>query len=66
MGKGFVLVGAMLVLLSLLLLTGPKIPLPGTSPGAILIAWDNFQLYFPCTTCLLQHALVRVALRLFR
>ena len=47
MGKGFVLVGALLLLLSLLLLTGPKIPLPGKSPGDFPIARDNFQCSFP-------------------
>ena len=43
MGKGFVLVGAMRMLLSLLLLTGPKIPLPEKSPGAILFRGTIFS-----------------------
>ena len=51
--KGFILIGAFLIIVGLALHFFGKIPGVGRLPGDILIKKENFTIYIPITTCLL-------------
>lgn len=53
MGKIFVLLGAGIMVMGLVLLLADKIPWLGRLPGDISIKRENFSFYFPLGTCLL-------------
>lgn len=52
-GKGFIIAGAILILIGVLFSLGPKMHWLGRLPGDILIKKENFTFYFPLTTSLL-------------
>ncbi len=49
-GKGLIVVGALVVILGLALMFSDKIPFLGKLPGDLSIKRGNFQLYVPITT----------------
>ena len=51
-GKLLVTVGILLVVVGGLIVFEAKIPLVGKLPGDIHIKKENFDLYFPITTCI--------------
>ena len=65
-GKSLILLGAVIVLVGLLLMLGPKIPWLGRLPGDILIRKEHFSYYFPLGTCVLISIVLSLILWLFR
>ena len=65
-GKFLIVVGLTLIVFGLFLHSKLKFGWIGHLPGDINIKRDNFQFYFPLTTCLLISALVTVFFRIFR
>jgi hypothetical protein len=58
LGKVFLLLGVLLIVIGALLLLGPKVPLLGKLPGDLVIKRDNFTLYLPITTSIVLSILV--------
>lgn len=56
-GKVFIVLGAVLILLGLVIHFFPRVPFLGRLPGDIHIQEENFSFYFPFTTCLLLSAI---------
>jgi hypothetical protein len=52
-GKLLVIVGILFVVVGGLIAFEAKIPLVGRLPGDIHIKKENFNLYFPITTCII-------------
>jgi hypothetical protein len=57
-GKWLIALGLLLVGVGLLAIAAGKIPLIGRLPGDIHIERENFNFYFPLTTCLLLSSLL--------
>ena len=52
-GKTFIFIGTLFVIIGLVFLLAQKFPWIGRLPGDIYIKRENFSLYFPITTCIL-------------
>jgi len=52
-GKVIILIGIFLIILGGLMIYGERIPFIGKLPGDIHIKRENFNFYFPITTCIL-------------
>jgi hypothetical protein len=61
-GKFFVVVGIVFVLMGLGFLFFDKIPFLGKLPGDIRIERENFRFYFPITTSIIVSILISVIL----
>ena len=57
-GRGLIVLGALLAGCGVLLRFGPRLPWLGRLPGDIAIQRDGFSFYFPLTSCLLASAVV--------
>jgi DUF2905 family protein len=64
-GKLFIILGGLIVLMGLALTFGPRIPFLGRLPGDIAIDRGNVHIYFPIVTCLLLSVVLTVVLNLF-
>ncbi len=64
-GKMFVVFGAVIVGVGLLLMFFDKIPLLGKLPGDVHVKKDNFEFYFPITTSILISAVLSLVLWIF-
>jgi uncharacterized protein HemY len=62
LGKGLVILGAVLLIIGLLLVFANKVPFFGKLPGDILIKRGNFTFYFPLTTGIIVSILVSLVL----
>lgn len=62
MGKIFIIVGVILVLVGLLLQFFPKLPFPGKLPGDIVVDRGNVRFYFPIATSILLSILLTLVL----
>ncbi len=51
-GKLFIFIGLILVVIGIVFIVGNKIPFIGKLPGDIAIERNNFNFYFPITTCI--------------
>ena len=61
-----VLIGLLLAACGLAWLVLPSIPWLGKLPGDIAIERENFQFYFPVTTCILVSVVMTVLLWIVR
>jgi uncharacterized protein HemY len=52
-GKLFIFIGLLLVVIGIVFIVGNKIPFIGKLPGDIAIERNNFNFYFPITTCVI-------------
>jgi len=52
-GKLFIFIGLLLVVIGIVFIVGNKIPFIGKLPGDIAIERQNFNFYFPITTCII-------------
>ncbi|MEE8190239.1 MAG: DUF2905 domain-containing protein [Candidatus Scalindua sediminis] len=52
-GKLFIFIGLLLVVIGIVFIVGNKIPFIGKLPGDIAIERNNFNFYFPLTTCII-------------
>ncbi len=66
LGRVFLFLGVVLVVVGLMLMFGGKVPWLGRLPGDITIQRGSFRLYFPLVTCLLLSLLMTLLVRLFR
>jgi hypothetical protein len=65
LGRGLILVGALLMLAGLLVYFGPAIPWLGRLPGDLRIERPGVRIYFPISTCILISLLVSGLLALW-
>ncbi|MFN3505718.1 MAG: DUF2905 domain-containing protein [Caldimicrobium sp.] len=64
LGKFFLILGLVLIIIGLLLTFSPKIPFLGKLPGDIYIKKENFTFYFPLATSILISLLLTLLLNL--
>lgn len=65
LGKIFILLGGVAILIGLILLFAEKIPFIGRLPGDIYIERKNFKFYFPLMTSILISIILTIILNLF-
>ena len=65
-GKTLIVIGLVMAGVGVLLLVVPKVPWLGRLPGDIAIKKDNFQVYFPLTTCIIISIILALLFYLFR
>jgi len=64
LGKIFILLGGVIVLIGLILLFADRIPFLGRLPGDIYIEKGNFKFYFPLMTSIILSILLTIILNL--
>jgi len=64
-GRGFVLLGIVLVVVGFVLSTAPSVPWLGKLPGDLRFDWSGVRVHLPLTTSVLLSILLSVLLRLF-
>ena len=64
-GRGFVLMGIVMVVVGFVLSTAPGIPWLGKLPGDLRFDWSGVRVYLPLTTSVLLSVALSVLLRLF-
>jgi hypothetical protein len=64
-GKGLIIIGAVLILLGGLVLISGRMPIIGRLPGDFLIQKKNFTFYFPLATSILISIIITFLLWLF-
>ena len=64
LGKVMMVVGALLFLVGLFLVWGPKIPYLGRLPGDFFVQRKGFSLYFPVVTCVVLSILATLILNI--
>ena len=65
-GKGFILLGFIIVFIGIIVIYANKIPYIGKLPGDIIIKRDNFTFYFPLTTCILISVIFYLTYKIFK
>ena len=66
MGKLFIALGVVLILVGLAFMFGDKIPYIGRLPGDIFIKKEKFSVYFPITTSILISIILTILFSIFR
>ena len=66
MGKLFIVLGVVLILMGLAFMFGDKIPYIGRLPGDIFIKKEKFSFYFPITTSILISIILTILFSIFR
>ena len=64
-GRSFVLLGIVLVVVGFLLSAAPSIPWLGKLPGDLRFEWSGFRIHLPLTTSLLLSIVLSLLLHLF-
>jgi hypothetical protein len=65
-GKLFVILGIIMIIIGLGFIFGDKIPYIGRLPGDISIKRENFSFYFPITTSIIVSILLTILFSIFR
>jgi len=65
-GKLFIVLGIVLILVGLAFMFGDKIPYIGRLPGDIFIKKEKFSFYFPITTSIIISIILTVLFSIFR
>jgi hypothetical protein len=65
-GKLFIVLGVVLILVGLAFMFGDKIPYIGKLPGDIFIKKEKFSFYFPITTSILISIILTILFSIFR
>ena len=63
-GRSFVLLGIVLVVVGLVLSTAPSVPWLGKLPGDLRFDWAGVRVYLPLTTSLLLSVVLSLLLQL--
>jgi hypothetical protein len=66
LGKGLILIGAVILIAGVLLVLGDRIPWLGRLPGDILVKREKFTFYFPLATCVLISLILSLIFWLLR
>jgi hypothetical protein len=66
MGKIFVVLGVVLILIGLAFMFGDKIPYIGRLPGDIFVKKEKFSFYFPITTSIIISIILTILFSIFR
>jgi hypothetical protein len=64
-GRSFVLLGIVLVVVGFVLSTVPSLPWLGRLPGDLRFDWSGFRVYLPITTSVLLSVVLSLLLQLF-
>jgi len=64
-GRSFVLLGIVLVVVGFVLSAAPGVPWLGKLPGDLRFEWSGFRVYLPLTTSLLLSVALSILQRLF-
>jgi hypothetical protein len=64
LGKILLIAGAVIIVVTLLMIFGQHIPFFGKLPGDIFIKKDNFSFYFPIVTFLIISIILTVIINL--
>ena len=65
-GKSLIVLGLVMIAVGIVLVVIPKAPWLGKLPGDIAIKKDNYQFYFPITTCIIISVVLSILFYLFR
>jgi len=65
-GKIFIFLGIVLILIGLAFMFGDKIPYLGKLPGDIYIKRERFSFFFPITTCIIISIILSILFSIFR
>lgn len=63
-GRSFVLLGIVLVVVGFVLSTAPSVPWLGKLPGDLRFEWSGLRIYLPITTSLLLSVALSLLLQL--
>jgi hypothetical protein len=66
MGKMFIVLGIIFILIGLAFMFGDRIPFIGKFPGDILIKKEHFSFYFPITTSIIISIILTIIFSIFR
>jgi uncharacterized membrane-anchored protein len=64
-GRSFVLLGIVLVVVGFVLSAAPGVPWLGKLPGDLRFEWSGFRVYLPLTTSVLLSVALSILQRLF-
>ncbi len=64
-GKFFLLIGGLFVIIGLIMYLAPHIPFLGKLPGDIHYKGKNVQFYFPIVTCIIISLILTLLFNLF-
>jgi uncharacterized protein HemY len=65
-GKTLIILGLVITVVGIALVLVPKAPWIGKLPGDIAIKKDNYQFFFPITTCILVSIVLSILFYLLR
>jgi hypothetical protein len=65
-GKMFIILGIILIIVGIGFMVGDKIPFIGKLPGDIMIKKERFSFYFPITTSIIISIILTILFSLFR
>lgn len=65
-GKVFIILGVLFIVMGLAFTFGDKIPFLGKLPGDIYIKRERFSFYFPLTTSILISIVLTILFSIFR
>jgi hypothetical protein len=66
MGKTFIILGVLFIVMGLAFMFGDRIPFLGKLPGDIYIKRERFSFYFPLTTSILISIVLTILFSIFR
>jgi hypothetical protein len=66
LGKVLIIIGLVIAAMGVLMVITPRVPWLGKLPGDIIIKKENFQFYFPVTTCIIISIIVTLLFYLFK
>jgi hypothetical protein len=66
LGKMFIILGVIIILVGLGLLFAHRIPYIGRLPGDIYVKKDSFTFYFPLTTSIIVSVLLTIIFWIFK
>lgn len=65
-GKMFIILGVILIIVGIAFVFGDKIPFLGKLPGDIMIKKERFSIYLPITTSIIVSIILTILFSLFR
>ncbi|HOE18934.1 MAG TPA: DUF2905 domain-containing protein [Syntrophorhabdaceae bacterium] len=66
MGKAFIILGVLFIIMGLAFMFGDRIPFLGKLPGDVYIKRERFSFYFPLTTSILISIVLTILFSIFR